>query len=230
MTDVARPKETFGVIPDAKQERILAAATRVFAQKGFDGADVGQIAREAGVAKGSLYNYFASKEDLFVFVCQDGLERHRRAVYDGLAEDADIYALVDHVFRRGVDFVLKNPDYIRLYLSVSSAGMERFAERFSLLVEKYTADTLKHRLRQDIGRGLVRQDVDVNLTAWLINNQYIMFVISLVSRHFQIRMKEYLGVTGRLTRQTIDRRLTAVLNLIFDVLRPEGERNVARDR
>ncbi|MBU0514405.1 MAG: TetR/AcrR family transcriptional regulator [Proteobacteria bacterium] len=220
MPDAARPKETFQVIPDAKQERILAAATRVFAQKGFDGAEVGQIAREAGVAKGSMYNYFASKEDLFTFVCQDGLERHRRAVYDGLAEDADIYALVDHVFCRGVDFVLKNPDYIRLYLSVAGAGMERFADRFSLLVEKFTADNLKKRLRQDIGRGLVRQDLDVNLAAWLINNQYIMFVVSLVSRHFRIRMKEYLGVTGRLTRQTIDRRLTAVLRLIFDVLRP----------
>lgn len=220
MPDAAVPKETFQAIPDAKQERILAAAARVFAQRGFDGADVGQIAREAGVAKGSIYNYFASKEDLFTFVSQDGLERHRRAVYDGLAEDADIYVVVEHVFRRGVDFVLRNPDYIRLYLSVSSAGMERFADRFSLLVEKYTSDTLKQRLRQDIGRGLVRPDLDVDLAAWLINNQYIMFVISLVSRHFQIRMKEYLGVTGRLTRQTVDRHLTAVLNLIFDVLRP----------
>jgi hypothetical protein len=98
--------------------------------------------------------------------------------------------------------------------------MERFADRFSLLVEKYTADTLKKRLRKDMGRGLVRPDVDVNLAAWLINNQYIMFVVSLVSRHFQIRMKEYLGATGRLTRPAIDRHLSAVINLIFGVLRP----------
>jgi TetR/AcrR family transcriptional regulator len=223
MTSVARPKETFTLLADEKRERILRAATSVFARDGFEAADVGAIARAAGVAKGSLYNYFASKEDLFAFVCADGLERHRQAAWGGVDPGGDVYAVVDHVFRHGVDFVLKNPDYIRLYLSVAGAGMDRFADRFTLLVEKFTADYFRKTLRRDMARGLVRPDLDVGLAAWLINNQYIMFVVSLVSRHFQIRMKEYLGVTGRLTRPTIDRHLTAVLNLIFNVLRP-GDR------
>jgi TetR/AcrR family transcriptional regulator len=221
MNGVTEPKETFTLLADEKRERILRAATVVFAREGFQAADVGAIAREAGVAKGSLYNYFASKEDLFAYTCADGLERHRQAAWGGVDQGWDIYAVVDHVFRHGVDFALKNPDYIRLYLSVAAAGMDRFAERFTLFVEKFTADTFKTRLRQDIGRGLVRADLDVGLAAWLINNQYIMFVVSLVSRHFQIRMREYLGVTGRLTRTTIDRHLSAVINLIFNVLRPD---------
>jgi len=49
-----------------KRKRILKAATKVFAQKGFHGARVTEIARAAGVAEGTIYLYFKNKEDLLV--------------------------------------------------------------------------------------------------------------------------------------------------------------------
>ena len=217
-------KETFKQLPKEKRERIVAAAARVFAERGFDRADVAEIAKTAGVAKGSLYNYFDSKEDIYTFVCMDGTRRHRRAVYGEVEPDWDIYALVEHYFKRGVAFVRQNPDYIRLYLNVSSAGMERFADKFSLEVEKHTADYFKRLIRRGIRQGIVRKDVDVNLAAFLINNLYIMFAVSLVSRHFEIRMKEYLNVRGQLTPKTIEARLDAVIRLIFRFLKPEQNR------
>ena len=214
------PKEAFANLSHEKRERILDAATQLFARSGFDRTDVGRIAAAAGIAKGSLYNYFESKEDLFGFVCRQALERHRRAVYGDIDPGWDVFSQVDHIFRRGVAFVHDNPDYIRLYLSAATAEMERFADRFTLEVEKHTADHLKKVIRRDIRRGIVRGDVDVNLAAWLINNLYVMFVVSLVSRHFQIRMKEYLGLKGELKQRTVQGRLDAVIDLICRFLRP----------
>jgi AcrR family transcriptional regulator len=49
----------------ARREAILAAARKVFASKGFGGATIVDIAREAGVASGTVYLYYASKLDLF---------------------------------------------------------------------------------------------------------------------------------------------------------------------
>ena len=49
---------------DLRQRQLLDAALRVFARDGFDGASVASIADEAGVAKGSVYLYFDSKEAL----------------------------------------------------------------------------------------------------------------------------------------------------------------------
>jgi TetR/AcrR family fatty acid metabolism transcriptional regulator len=69
---VASPKR------DARQRQILDAALRVFARDGFDGASVANIADEAGIAKGSVYLYFDSKEALagelvrHVFTHDDG--------------------------------------------------------------------------------------------------------------------------------------------------------------
>ena len=48
-----------------RREAILAAAERAFNQQGYARTTVEQVATEAGVAKGSIYNYFHSKEELF---------------------------------------------------------------------------------------------------------------------------------------------------------------------
>src|SRR5690242_6001385 len=48
----------------ARRNQILDAAQRVFAAQGFHGATVRDVARAAGVADGTIYNYFASKTDL----------------------------------------------------------------------------------------------------------------------------------------------------------------------
>lgn len=214
------PKETFNQISLEKRENILQTAAMLFAEQGFARTDVAQIAKRAGVAKGSIYNYFESKEDLYLYVCRDGIERSRQAVYSDIRPEWDLYRQIDHIFRRGVAFVLAHPQYARLYLNVASSGMERFADQLSLEVEKYTSDHLKRIIADGMSRGIVRKDVDVSLAAFLINSLYIIFVISLVSRHFQIRMKEYLGIREDLNDLTIERPLGQVVNLICDFLKP----------
>ena len=51
-----------------KKTHILEAAARVFSRRGYAGANIAQIAAEAGIGKGTVYEYFASKEDLFFAV------------------------------------------------------------------------------------------------------------------------------------------------------------------
>jgi TetR/AcrR family fatty acid metabolism transcriptional regulator len=58
-----------------KRERILDAAVRVFAKKGFHATRVSEIAKAAGVADGTIYLYFKSKDDLLVSLFEDRVER-----------------------------------------------------------------------------------------------------------------------------------------------------------
>ena len=57
-------------VDSAKRRQIIDGARQVFLAQGFDGASMGEIARTAGVSKGTLYVYFASKEDLFQVVAR----------------------------------------------------------------------------------------------------------------------------------------------------------------
>ncbi|MFP4475247.1 MAG: TetR/AcrR family transcriptional regulator [Desulfatibacillaceae bacterium] len=208
-------KLTFKNLPTEKRERVLAAAAQLFAKKGFSRTDVAQIAAKARVAKGSIYNYFASKEEIYRDVCTDGLEKSRRAVYGGIEPGWNVYEQVEHIFRRGADFARAHPEYILMYVNVSSSGMEEFAREISREVEAYTANHLKRLLGQGVERGIVRRDADVNMAAFTINGLYILFLLSLVSEHFRIRLKEYLEVEGELDDTVID----DVVARIFEVVR-----------
>lgn len=66
-----------------KRERILRAAIDVFAQSGYFNAKVSQIARAAGVADGTIYLYFESKEDLLISVFRE----HTRTYLQSLERD-----------------------------------------------------------------------------------------------------------------------------------------------
>jgi AcrR family transcriptional regulator len=80
---VAVPSAPLHLVSDedrSKRRQILEGARRVFMDLGFDGASMGEIARAAGVSKGTLYVYFADKSRLFeAIVEQEMLEQGRLA-------------------------------------------------------------------------------------------------------------------------------------------------------
>lgn len=70
-TDAKTTKEPIRRDPDASRQRILAAATEMFAEQGLDGARVDEIADRSGMNKRMLYHYFGNKEELFGAVLEE---------------------------------------------------------------------------------------------------------------------------------------------------------------
>ena len=66
----------------AKRRQILDGAHKVFMDLGFDGASMGEIARVAGVSKGTLYVYFADKSQLFAAIVEREAIEHRQVKFD----------------------------------------------------------------------------------------------------------------------------------------------------
>jgi len=213
-------KSTFKQIPEQKRQRVLREAAQLFAERGFSATDVAELASRAGVSKGSLYNYFESKEDLYLHVCKDGLAQSRRAVYGAMDPEWDIYRQVEHLFRQGVHFALKHPEYVRLYLTASAPGKEHFSKKISLDVEKYTADHLKDQIHRGQAQGIVRRDLDPKLGAFFINSLYIIVVASVVSKHFQNRLKEYFEIKESLKGRPLEENLSGMIREIHRFLRP----------
>jgi AcrR family transcriptional regulator len=84
------PLSLVGDEDSAKRRQILAGANAVFMNLGFDGASMGEIARAAGVSKGTLYVYFADKCALFeAIVEQEVLEQGRLAFNFEMVRDAE---------------------------------------------------------------------------------------------------------------------------------------------
>ena len=211
------PKETFLNLSEEKKERIITAAALLFGGQGFERTDMAELAGRAGVAKGSIYNYFENKDDFFLFICREGLERSRRQIYGGIQPEWDVFRQIEHIFRKGADFARRHPEYLRLYLSIFSSGMERFAEELSPEVEKYFANYFKKMLVDYRQRGLIGPDVDVNLAAFLINSLYTMLILSLVSGPYRIRLREYFDLQGESGRE--DGEFETALKRILEMIR-----------
>jgi AcrR family transcriptional regulator len=70
MTGIASPRLDRRAMKERTRERLLDAATAVFARRGFEGASLDEIAETAGYTKGAIYSNFASKTDLIVGLMQ----------------------------------------------------------------------------------------------------------------------------------------------------------------
>ncbi|ATQ70976.1 MULTISPECIES: TetR/AcrR family transcriptional regulator [Methylosinus] len=85
----ASPEKRRRTDPEGRRRAVLAAAARVFAQKGFVGAKLEDVALEAGVAKGTIYLYFRDKQDLFEQLVRNAVTPVLSRV-DELAERTDL--------------------------------------------------------------------------------------------------------------------------------------------
>ena len=84
-----------------RPREISAAALEVFAEKGFAAARVEEIARRAGVSKGTLYLYFKDKEDLFRAVVRDAIAPNVAAITEAISTMEAPFAEVIRVFLAG---------------------------------------------------------------------------------------------------------------------------------
>jgi AcrR family transcriptional regulator len=69
-----RSEQQFLALREKSREKIMEAATELFAQQGFHGTSISAIAKAAGVSKGLMYNYFDSKENLLDAILLKGFE------------------------------------------------------------------------------------------------------------------------------------------------------------
>jgi AcrR family transcriptional regulator len=113
----------------AKRKQILEGARRIFINMGFDAASMNDITREAGVSKGTIYVYFANKEELFEAL----VEEERCAIFNNLYEALDVPGEMDNLRERlirfGIAFTTKvNSDTVVLAQRIVIGSSERIPE------------------------------------------------------------------------------------------------------
>jgi AcrR family transcriptional regulator len=109
--DTALEHPTDGADDNAKRRQILDGARQVFLERGFDGASMGDIAKAAGVSKGTLYVYFKDKDDLFDGMVRGECAMQLDAVFEFDHADHNVEAVL---LQRGKAFVRALADAKRL--------------------------------------------------------------------------------------------------------------------
>ncbi|MBO9129400.1 TetR/AcrR family transcriptional regulator [Bacillus sp. 165] len=94
-----------------KQDIILNAATKEFAQKGYRSASTNEIVKEAGISKGLLFHYFNSKKDLYLFLYDHFIEMFLEKIYANIDwDEKDIFIRYRHIAVLKMELFQKYPE------------------------------------------------------------------------------------------------------------------------
>jgi AcrR family transcriptional regulator len=146
------------------RERLLAAAQALIEEGGYGAASVIAIAARAGVAAGTLYRHFASKEELFVEVFRSVCgreERAMRAAAAGMADDAPAAQRLEHVLATFARRALRNP---RLAWALIAEPVDPLVDAERLAYRSRYASLIAEELAAGIAAGELPEQ-DVALTA-----------------------------------------------------------------
>ena len=158
MTDKIRQKQQ-------KKELIINAAARVFARKGFKGTVMADIAAQAEIGKGTIYEYFETKEDLFFAVFEWFIqELARGSTVEASALSASVRERLEAFSNSTMEALTGMKDLFPLSMefwaaTVSAQGRERFLDTFRRTYRDFRR-LIASMIREGVERGEFRPGLD----------------------------------------------------------------------
>jgi TetR/AcrR family fatty acid metabolism transcriptional regulator len=168
---------------DEKRRRILQAAVKVFAEKGYHRAKVAAIARGADVADGTIYLYFRNKEDILVSLFDEVMDEHLQQARRELSAVRGAPARLAAIARHHLRVLGGNRDLAVVFqveLRQSTQFMERFTaswlqDYFGLLGEVIDEGQREGSLRPGLPRKLATKAffgaLDELVTSWIVGGK-----------------------------------------------------------
>lgn len=126
-----RKQEKLEVIREQSRSKILSAALRLFSKKGFNNTSINDIAGEAGISKGLMYNYFKSKEELLEQTLLMVLDKIF-GVFIPAAEIKDPGKRLEFLIRTNFDLVKKDPGFWKMFVALS-LQLDRESKAFAII-------------------------------------------------------------------------------------------------
>lgn len=184
--------ESFKRLNPEKQERILKAAIAEFADRGYELANTNRIAKRAKISVGSIFHYFNTKENLFLYIVQYGsalIETHAGKVVDD--ETLSIAQKIEALVRLVVRTSREEITLIRLYHEMSSIGNQELISKLPRSMEQFTSERYIKMLEEGQRSGEVKPELDARLAAFSMDNILLSLQFAYACDYYRIRFQMY---------------------------------------
>lgn len=164
------PKDTFLNLPEQKRHLIENAAINEFAAWGFDNASINRIVAQCQIAKGSFYQYFEDKKDLFKHLIARFSEKKFEYISPVLLNPKahDFFTLLAEMYRSGLAFAKENP-------KAALIGNQVYKNRDHSVYKEIFSDGndvakqfFENLLNTAISNGEVRSDINMRFITHLL--------------------------------------------------------------
>ena len=170
------PKKTFHNLPEEKRDRIVNIAIVEFASKPYDTVSISDIVRKAGIAKGSFYQYFNDKKDLYQYLIELSNTKKTQLMKELPVPDpdTDLFGYFRWLFQSMVYFEIRHPHLARITYRAFVEEIP-FPEMTEELRRRGTTQFFKQLLSQGIVHGDVAPLVDPDTAAFILESAYYRF-------------------------------------------------------
>lgn len=131
---------------------IFESAIKVFSSNGYDGATMDDIASTAGVAKGTLYYHFKSKEEIFKYIISQGLNVMHERLEEETEKEENPLLKLKVLCRAQLNFVYEKRDFFKVIMSqlwgqeLRQKELRDAIESYILYIEQYLQHAMDHKV------------------------------------------------------------------------------------
>ena len=165
------PSPTFQKLPAAKREKFLRVAMEEFSSSGYEKASVTQMVKKLKIAKGSVYQYFENKKELYFYLLEQAQLRRQEYMKPILRNPpGNFWDSYVSLFEASLRFDYENPEMSTL---ISNAAHEKYADdlgNLQLQQRRKSLDFMRGLLEREFLSGGLRYDVDIDVMAFVLGN------------------------------------------------------------
>lgn len=158
-----------------KSELIIQAALKIFYQRGYGPITVEDIAREAKVAKGTIYLYFKDKDELFYRSVLYVIEFIEATTKEVAADSKDPFQVLGRIAYAQLYSILQNKHFCGLFYIISNPGLVSNREKlFKILLEKENSllSFITRIIEQGKSAGFIEGSLDAKEVAYLFQGMF----------------------------------------------------------
>jgi AcrR family transcriptional regulator len=185
----------FEQLPEEKQARIVNASISEFAEKDYETASMNTVVNQAGISKGSLFNYFKTKSVLYDHIYQIALGEVKLYLRDVRDETIDLSFenRLSKVVDSGVLFITEHPRLARIYFRLVYSGDSPNREKIVNELQAMSDDYLGNIIQDAMDRNELNPNLD--------KSQSVFFLDAVLNRF----LKEYHLVMNQRSQDTFDK-------------------------
>ncbi|MBM0745095.1 TetR/AcrR family transcriptional regulator (plasmid) [Phormidium sp. CLA17] len=164
------PSQTFFNLPDVKRQIIIDAAIDELANHSYEAASISNIVNQAKIAKGSFYQYFENKEDLYLYLVDQALETKRAFIARANLPSiqAGFFVYLRALFQAVLEFQLAHPALTQILHRGPHHGNVPFREEVFKRTRIASISFMRQCVQEAIAQGQLAADINPDVTAFTI--------------------------------------------------------------
>jgi len=211
------PKPTFFNLPEEKRKRILDVAMDEFATYPYSEASLSNIVARAGIAKGSMYQYFDDKKDLYTYILDLAAQEKMSYVKRELDQKTDFFTTFERLMAAGTRFNLEHPQLGQVVANALDVPGEGLLHELYSKGREMTIEFFEHMLKEGMEKGEIRGNIDPRLAATLMYSLVGQGLADYLLETLGVTMHEYLAnpeISQKLTPERIEYVVTEVMKIL----------------